>query len=83
MVKPTDLILSCPNEPFVLFPGDKLPTDPTAEYYVISDQNDYERWNEAVRRAGARCRAAVQENCQFYKDLKVKVVCKGIKNEDS
>lgn len=82
IVKPTDLILNCPNEPLVLFPGDPLPKDPTVEYYIIKDQNDAERWNEAVRRAGAKCRAMVLENCQFYKDNKVAVVCKGTKVDE-
>lgn len=65
----------------MLFPGDALPKDPTVEYYTITDQNDAERWNEAVRRSGAICRNMVRENCQFYKDNAKKPVCKGIKND--
>jgi hypothetical protein len=76
------LILNCPNEPLVLFEGDKLPSDPDVEYVIVKDQNDAERWNEAVRRAGAKCRERVHDNCQFYKDNGKKVVCEGTKNED-
>lgn len=83
IVKPSDLILNCPTEPLVLFKGDKLPKDPSVEYIVVEDQNDAERWNEAVRRAGAKCRNRVMENCQFYKESKVAVRCEGIKNEDN
>jgi hypothetical protein len=59
VVAPTDLILNCPAEPLVLRPADKPPTDPKVEYIVVEDQNDYERWNEAVRRTGAQCRERV------------------------
>jgi hypothetical protein len=61
--------------------GDKLPTDPDIDYVVVKDQNDAEIWNEAVRKAGAKCRAMVRENCQFYKDLKKPVRCVGIKQD--
>lgn len=73
----------CPDEPLVLKPGDALPTDPTVEYIVVKTQNEYEFWNEAVRRAGAICRTKVHANCQFYKDLGKKLDCEGIKHEDS
>lgn len=65
----------------MLYPGDPIPKDPQVEYYVVEDQNDAERWNEAVRRTGAQCRNRIKENCQFYKDAGKTVVCKGIKND--
>lgn len=77
-------MLNCPDEPLVLFPGDPVPvgvnpvTGAPIEYYIIKDQNDAERFNEAVRRAGAQCRSMVRSNCQFYKDAGSKVICQGL-----
>ncbi len=80
---PSDIILVCPDEPLVLLSTDKLPADPTIDFVVVKDQNDAELWNEAVRRAGAICRATVRANCQFYKDLNKKPQCEGTKNENN
>lgn len=77
------MLLNCPNEPLVLKPGDKIPTDPAIEYVMVYNQNDYEMWNEAVRRAGAICRAKVHGNCQFYKDLNKHPDCVGTKSEEN
>lgn len=84
IVRPSDVILNCPMEPLVLFPGDPLPTeiDPATgevrEYVIVTNQNDAERFNEAVRRAGAICRNRVRANCQYYRDLRTNPVCAGL-----
>ena len=77
---PSDLILNCPDETLVLKATDPLPKDPTVAYVIVRNQNEYELWNEAVRRDGAICRNMVRENCQFYKDLDKKPMCKGTKD---
>lgn len=78
----------CPKEPLVLFPGQPLPTeiDPATgeirEYVIVENQNDAERWNEAIRRAGAICRNRVRANCQFYTSLGTNTQCAAGPRED-
>lgn len=89
VARPSDVILNCPMEPLILFLGDQVPTevDPATgvvrEYVVVENQNDAERFNEAVRRNGGICRQRVRANCQFYRSLGLPVQCVGLPPEDN